>query len=83
MEPLAGRYIVALKDPGSGKLVKTLVLNRTAGEMLELHLEGHDVPSIARILSERYAIPTDRITADVTGFLAKEAQAAAARSRNS
>lgn len=70
MEPLAGRYIVAFKDPGSGELVKTLALNRSAGEMLKLHLEGHDVPAIARILSERYGVPADRIAADAEALLA-------------
>lgn len=69
MEPLAGRYIVAFKDPGSGALVKTLALNRSAGEMLKLHLEGHDVPAIAQILSERYGVQADRIATDAETLL--------------
>lgn len=69
MEPLAGRYIVALKDPGSGEVVKTLALNRTAGEMLQLYLEGQDVPAIARVLAERYGVPAERITADAEALL--------------
>lgn len=69
IEPLAGRYIVALKDPASGELIKTLALNRTAGEILKLHLEGHDIPSIARILSERYGVPADRIADDAKTLL--------------
>ena len=64
MEPLAGRYVVAFKDPESGELVKTMALNGTAGQMLELHLEGQDIPSIARTLSERYGVPAERIAAD-------------------
>lgn len=69
IEPLAGRYIVALKDPDSGELKKTLALNRTAGEMLKLHLEGHDIPSIAEILSERYRVPSNRIVVDAKTLL--------------
>ena len=66
MAPLAGRYVVAFKDPLTGDLVKTMTLNRSAGEMLQLFLEGNDIMSIAAILSERYGVPKERITRDVT-----------------
>ncbi|MBO6247363.1 MAG: PqqD family protein [Bacteroidales bacterium] len=69
IEPLAGRYIVAFKDPVSGDLVKTLALNRTAGEMIKLHLEGHDVPEIAQILSKRYGVPAERVATDAKALL--------------
>ena len=36
MQPLAGRYVVAFKDPGTGCLAKTVVLNGSAAEMLRM-----------------------------------------------
>ena len=69
LEPLAGRYIVAIKDAESGDVVKTLALNSTAGEMIKLHLDGHGVSAIAGILSERYGVPADRIAADAEALL--------------
>ncbi len=74
MQPLAGRYIVALKDPESGETVKTMALNGTAGEMLKLHLEGQDIPAIARALSERYGVPADRIAADAEALFSTLAE---------
>ena len=62
MEPLAGRYVVAFKDPDTGDLVKALALNRTAAEMLRMHVEGHDIPSIAHALSEKYGAPAEQIS---------------------
>ena len=74
IEPLAGRYIVALKDPVSGEIKKTLALNRTAGEIVKLHVEGQDIPAIARTLSERYEVPAERIAADAETLLASIAK---------
>lgn len=71
MEPLAGRYVVAFKDPDSGNLVKALSLNGSAAEMLRLYMEGNDIPSITRILSERYGVEPERIAADATAFFNK------------
>lgn len=71
MEPLAGRYVVAFKNPDTGNLVKTLSLNGSAAEMLKLYLEGNDIPSITRILSERYGVEPERIAADATAFFNK------------
>lgn len=71
MEPLAGRYVVAFKDPDSGNLVKALSLNGSAAEMLRLYMEGNDIPSITRILSERYGVESERIAADATAFFNK------------
>lgn len=71
MEPLAGRYVVAFKDPDTGNLVKALSLNGSAAEMLKLYLEGNDIPSITRILSERYGVEPERIAADATAFFNK------------
>ncbi len=71
MEPLAGRYVVAFKNPDTGNLVKALSLNGSAAEMLKLYLEGNDIPSITRILSERYGVEPERIAADATAFFNK------------
>lgn len=71
MQPLAGRYVVAFKDPGTGDLVKTVTLNGSAGEMLRLHLDGHDVGSIARNLSEQYGVDAGRIAADAASLFDK------------
>ena len=71
MEPLAGRYVVAFKDPEAGTLVKALSLNGSAAEMLRLYMEGNDIPSITRILSERYGVEPERIAADATAFFNK------------
>lgn len=71
MEPLAGRYVVAFKDPDTGDLVKALVLNRTAAEMLRMHVEGHDIPSIAHALSEKYGAPAGQIAADAESLFVK------------
>ncbi|MBR5072712.1 MAG: PqqD family protein [Bacteroidales bacterium] len=71
MEPLAGRYVVAFKDPDTGDLVKALALNRTAAEMLRMHAEGHDIPSIAHALSEKYGAPAEQIAADAESLFVK------------
>ncbi len=71
MEPLAGRYVVAFKNPDTGNLVKALSLNGSAAEMLKLYLEGNDIPSITRILSVRYGVEPERIAADATAFFNK------------
>ena len=71
MESLAGRYVVAFKNPDTGNLVKALSLNGSAAEMLKLYMEGNDIPSITRILSERYGVEPERIAADATAFFNK------------
>lgn len=71
MQPLAGRYVVAFKDPGTGCLAKTVVLNGSAAEMLRMYLDGHDVDSIARILSERYGVGAGQIASDVSSLFKK------------
>lgn len=64
MQPLAGRTVVALKDPQTGAVLKALALNDTAAQMLRLRQEGHALPEIARILSERFGADPARIAAD-------------------
>lgn len=69
--PLAGRYIVALKNPDTGDLMKTLTVNATAAEIIRLYDEGMDIPTIARTLSEKYGVPVDRIHIDAESVIAK------------
>lgn len=69
MQTLAGRYVVALKDPETGDLLKTLVVNASAAEMLRLYRDGLEVSTISEMLSQKYGIPADRIHADVEAFL--------------
>ena len=71
MQPLAGRYVVAFKDSETGCLAKAVALNASAAEMLRMHLEGHDVDSIAYILSERYGVDAGQIAADVSALFNK------------
>ena len=66
MQPLAGRYVVAFKDPDTGDLVKAVTLNASAAEMLRLHMDGHGTDSIVRLLSEKYGVGADCIAADVS-----------------
>lgn len=69
MAPLAGRYVVALKDPATGDLVKALSVNRTAAEMLSLYRDGLDTSAIAQSLSEKYGVPASTISRDLSRLL--------------
>lgn len=71
MQPLAGRFVVALKDPETGDLIKVFVVNASAAEMLQLYRDGHDVESIARIISEKYGVPSGHVRADAEALLKK------------
>ena len=71
MQPLAGRYVVAFKDPKTGDILKVLTLNSTAGEMLRLHLDGHDIPSIERLMSERYCVSKRQIALDAEALFSR------------
>lgn len=71
MESLAGRYVVALKDPQTGDPVKVFTVNASAAEMIRLHRDGLDVEAIARVISEKYGAPFDLVRADVEALLKK------------
>ncbi|MBR4228774.1 MAG: PqqD family protein [Bacteroidales bacterium] len=71
MQPLAGRYVVALKDPETGDLVKTFAVNASAAEMIRLYQDGLDVAAIADTLSQKYGVPADRIHADAEALLGR------------
>lgn len=69
--PLAGRFVVALKDPDSGDLVKTLSVNESAAEMIRLYSEGLDLLAIAQTLSEKYGLPVERIRTDAVALFSQ------------
>lgn len=71
MQPLASRYVVALKDPDTGDLVKTLVVNASAAEMIRLYRDGMDIPAIANNLSNKYGVPAERILADARALIGR------------
>ena len=69
--PLAGRYVVALKNLDSGDLVKTLSVNASAAEMIRLYSEGMDIPTIAQTLYEKYGVPVERIRSDAEALFSQ------------
>ena len=69
--PLAGRYVVALKDPDTGDLVKTLSVNASAAEMIRLYSEGMDISNITQTLSDKYGVPVERIRTDVVALFSQ------------
>lgn len=71
MHPLAGRYVVAMKDPDTGDLVKTLVVNASAAEMIRLYSDGLDIPAIAKTLSNKYGVPVERTLADAQALIGR------------
>lgn len=71
MQPLAGRYVVALKDPETGDLVKTFAVNASAAEMIRLYRDGLDIEAIAQTLSDKYGVSIDRVRVDAEALLGK------------
>ena len=64
IQPLAGRYVVALKDPVTGNLEKALSVNGSAAEIIRLFSNGMDINTIAKTLSAEYGVPAERVFAD-------------------
>ena len=71
MEPLAGRHVVALKNPETGDLVKVFVVNASAAEMLQLHRDGMGLEELTRVISEKYGVLADRVRSDAEALLNK------------
>lgn len=71
LQPLADRFVVALKDPKTGNPVKVFTVNESAAEMIRLYREGKDTLSIAQTISDQYGIPLDSVHADVEALLGK------------
>ena len=71
MEPLAGHYVVALKDPKTGDIVKVFSVNASAAEMIRLFLDGLDIEAIARVISEKYGAPYIRVRTDAEALFKK------------
>ena len=68
MQPLAGRYVVALKDIQTGDLVKALTVNASAAEIIRLFCDGLDIDAIAH---QKYGVPEEQVHADVEALLKK------------
>ena len=71
MEPLAGYYVVALKNPKTGDFVKVFTVNASAAEMIRLYRDGLDIEAITRVISEKYGVPSDLVRADADALLKK------------
>lgn len=71
MQPLAGRYVVALKNPETGNPIRVFVVNPSAAEMLRLYRDGLALEAIAQTISDKYGIPVDRVRADAEALLEK------------
>ena len=71
MQPLAGRYVVALKDPETGDLVKVFAVNGSAAEMIRLYRDGLDMEAITRVISEKYGVSSDLVRTDAEALLKK------------
>ena len=71
IQPLAGRYVVALKDPRTGDPIKVFTVNASAAEMIRLYRDGLDTETIALTFSEKYGVSTDRVRADAKVLLGK------------
>ena len=71
MQPLAGRYVVALKDIQTGYLVKALTVNASAAEIIRLYCGGLDIDAIADSLHQKYGVPEEQVHADVEALLKK------------
>ena len=71
MEPLAGYYVVALKNPETGDFVKVFTVNASAAEMIRLYRDGLDIEAITRVISEKYGVPSDLVRADADALLKK------------
>ena len=69
MQPLAGRYVVAQKDPESGNLVKVFTVNGSAAEMIQLYRNGLDIEAITRVISEKYHVSSDLVRTDAEALL--------------
>ncbi len=69
MQPLAGRYVVALKDIQTGDLVKALTVNASAAEIIRLYCGGLDIDAIADSLHQKYGVPEEQVHADVEALL--------------
>ena len=68
--PLAGHFVVALKNP-AGEPVKVFTVNASAAEILRLYRDGLDIEAIAHTLSDKYGVPIDRVRIDAELLLHK------------
>ena len=71
MQPLAGRFVVALKDPQTGDPQRFFSVNASAAEMISLYRDGLDIEAISRTISDKYGVPIDRVRDDAETLLRK------------
>lgn len=71
LAPLAGRYVVALKNPENGDPVKVFTVNASAAEMIQLYRDSLNIEDIARVISEKYGVPACRVRNDAEALLKK------------
>lgn len=71
MEPLAGRYVVALKNPETGDLIKVFTVNASAAEMIRLYRGGLDIESITQVISDKYGVSYSHVRTDAEALLKK------------
>ncbi len=65
MAPLAGRWIVALKDPDTGALVKTMKVNAMAAEMMQGLSSGLSPEDLADSISRKYGVSREIVSRDL------------------
>lgn len=65
MQPLAGRYVVAFKDPETGDLVKTMAVNASAAAMIRGLADGTPRETLVRELAERFGVEPALIARDL------------------
>lgn len=65
MAPLADRWIVALKAPDTGVLVKTMKVNAMAAEMIRGLSSGLSPEDLAYSISRKYGVSREIVSRDL------------------
>ena len=68
MRPLAGRYVVAFKDPETGTLVKAMAVNASAAAMIRGLSDGVPWEELVLRLSEQFGADTALISRDLAAL---------------
>lgn len=66
--PLAGKYVVAAKDPDKGTVEQVFTLNETAAYMLKLFSEGLEAEEVVDRIAREYEAPVELVRKDVDSF---------------
>ena len=65
MAPLAGRWIVALKDSDTSAVVKTMKVNAMAAEMMRGLSSGLSPEDLADSISRKYGVSREIVSRDL------------------